>query len=281
MSGEVDLAHELVPRGGGPRIGPAPFEHEHRYGPRVHLVSSPYLRSALVRLGSPETELSEVLRLLRTVYEVLLVTASCELPEVHVEAATRMAAKHPRAGVYRGPALDPATQVIVVDVIRAGIVPSQTCFERLLDVLPGEHVRLDHLNLARIAGPSGHVDRVDLSGSKVGGPVDGALLVLPDPMGATGATTCRVIEHYLEHHGRPRKILCLPTIATPEYLRRVLGAFPELVVYAARLDRGLSTPDVLATVPGTHWDRERGLDDNDYIVPGAGGLGEFLNNAWV
>lgn len=283
MSREVDLEHEheLVPRGSGPRRASALFELEHRYGPRVHLVSTPYLRSALARLSSPGTELADVLRILRTVYETLLILASRELPEVRTEVPTRMATRHPEAGLWRGSVLDPATQVVIVDVIRAGIVPSQTCFERLLDVLPNENVRLDHLNLARVAGPSGHVDHVDLSGSKIGGSVEGALLLLPDPMGATGATTVRVIEHYLAQHGRPYKILCLPTIATPEYLRRVLGAFPELVVYAARLDRGLSPADVLETPPGTHWERERGLDDHDYIVPGAGGLGEVLNNSWV
>ncbi|MGH7280580.1 MAG: uracil phosphoribosyltransferase, partial [Polyangiaceae bacterium] len=39
--------------------------------------------------------------------------------------------------------------------------------------------------------------------------------------------------------------------------------------------------DVLATVPGTRWEEERGLDEHQYIVPGAGGVGEILNNAWV
>jgi uracil phosphoribosyltransferase len=38
---------------------------------------------------------------------------------------------------------------------------------------------------------------------------------------------------------------------------------------------------VLSTVPGTFWDEERGLDERHYIVPGAGGVGEILNNAWV
>jgi hypothetical protein len=38
---------------------------------------------------------------------------------------------------------------------------------------------------------------------------------------------------------------------------------------------------VLATVPGTHWAEEKGLDEHQYIVPGAGGVGEILNNAWV
>ena len=68
---------------------------------------------------------------------------------------------------------------------------------------------------------------------------------------------------------------------TPEYLRNVLRSHPETIVYAFRVDRGTSPPVVLATVPGTRWDDERGLDDHQYIVPGAGGIGEILNNAWV
>ena len=77
------------------------------------------------------------------------------------------------------------------------------------------------------------------------------------------------------------KTVAMPMIATPEYLRAVLDAEPDLVVYAARVDRGLSPPDVLAAMPGEHWERERGLDEHGYIVPGAGGMGEVLNNAWV
>ncbi len=38
---------------------------------------------------------------------------------------------------------------------------------------------------------------------------------------------------------------------------------------------------ILRGVPGTFWDDEKGLNDHDYIVPGAGGLGEVMNNAWV
>ena len=38
---------------------------------------------------------------------------------------------------------------------------------------------------------------------------------------------------------------------------------------------------VLRTVPGTFWEREKGIDDRGYIVPGAGGLGEVINNSWV
>lgn len=70
-------------------------------------------------------------------------------------------------------------------------------------------------------------------------------------------------------------------IVTPEYLRHVTTHHPEVSVYALRLDRGLSSPEVLATTPGTHWERERGLTEHHYIVPGGGGLGEVHNNSFV
>ncbi len=37
----------------------------------------------------------------------------------------------------------------------------------------------------------------------------------------------------------------------------------------------------LAAAPGEFADEERGLNDVQYIVPGAGGMGELLTNSWV
>ena len=268
-------------RPAGPSPAGAGWEIAHGYGPRVHILDNAHLLTLLARLCSPEVRHPELLHLLRTIYQVMLsAVASREFPRRAVEVPTRMAERHPRHGVYRGTALDPATRAVIADVIRAGIAPAQICFETLTTTLPPENVRLDHLTLARRADASGHVVGVDLSGSKIGGSVDGAILLLPDPMGATGATTLRALRHYREHHGKPARIVAMPMIATPEYLRAVLDAFDELVVYAVRLDRGLSPPDVLALPPGAEWARERGLDDHEYIVPGAGGMGEVLNNSW-
>ncbi len=260
---------------------PGGWELEHRYGERVHVLDNVYLLSALARIGSPKVAHRDLMALLRSVYQTLLMTAcGRELERIRTESPTRMAAAHAAQGIYRGPVFDPAAQVVVVDIIRAGIVPSQVCFELLTAVLSEKNVRLDHLNMARQSDAQGHVTGVDLSGSKIGGSIEGAYLILPDPMGATGRTTIRALHHYLEKYGKPRKIIALPMIATPEYLRAVLEEFPDIVVYTARLDRGMSDQDVLATVPGTLWDRERGLDEKSYIVPGAGGMGEVINNSW-
>jgi uracil phosphoribosyltransferase len=267
-------------RGRAARTASSGWELEHRYGDRVHILDNVYLLSALARIGSPEVAHRDLMALLRSVYQTLLMVAcGRELPRVDVEVPTRMGELHPERGVYRGPVFDPHVRVVVVDVIRAGIVPSQVCFELLTSILPAERVRHDHLTMARLASPDGRVTGVDLSGSKIGGSVEGSILLLPDPMGATGKTTERALRHYAESFGRASKVIALPMIATPEYLRTVLE-FENLVVYTARLDRGMSPPDVLASVPGTHWERERGLNDRSYIVPGAGGMGEVINNAW-
>src|SRR5205807_8396311 len=118
--------------------------------------------------------------------------------------------------------------------------------------------------------------------SKIGGPVDGAVLLIPDPMGATGATISKVVEQYpIATYGKPLKVVAVHLIVTPEYLRHVQSKHPHVVVYALRLDRGLSSPDVLATVPGERWADEKGLTDHHYIVPGGGGLGEIMNNSFV
>jgi uracil phosphoribosyltransferase len=257
------------------------WELPHRYGGRVHVLDNVYLLSALARMGSPNVAHRDLMALLRSVYQTLLMTAcGRELPRIAAEVPTRMAQSHPARGVYRGPVFDAALQVVVVDIIRAGIVPSQVCFELLTAVLSETCVRLDHLNMARQSDEHGHVTGVDLSGSKIGGRVDGSYLLLPDPMGATGRTTIRALQHYLASYGRPKKIIALPMIVTPEYLRAVLEEFPDIVVYTARLDRGMSDPEVLETLPGTYWDREKGLDEKSYIVPGAGGMGEVINNSW-
>lgn len=268
-------------RADAPHPAQRSWELSHRYGDRVHILDDLYLLSALARLGSPTTPRSAVLELLRSAYQTLFTSAaSREFASRASEVPTRMAAAHPAQGVYRGPVFDPSVDLVIVDILRAGIVPAQVCFELATAVLPEERVRLDHLTLARQSDAAGHVTGAELSSSKIGGSIAGAILVLPDPMGATGATTLRALRHYRAHFGEPAKILALTMIATPEYLRAVLEEFQNLVVYTARLDRGMSDPDVLASALGTYWDRERGLDDKGYIVPGAGGMGEVLNNSW-
>ena len=101
-------------------------------------------------------------------------------------------------------------------------------------------------------------------------------------MGGHGTSLGGVIRHYQDaDEGAPRKVVAVHLIVTPEYLARMARDFPSVEIYAIRLDRGLSCPEVLQTRPGERWSEESGLNERQYIVPGAGGVGEVLNNAWV
>ena len=153
---------------------------------------------------------------------------------------------------------------------------------QLLELLPDEAIRVDHIYMQRITDETGHVAGVETAGSKIGGSVDGATVIIPDPMAATGSSMAEVIDLYARRlDGTPAKIIVCHLIVTPEYLRKIQSLPHHVTVCAMRVDRGLSDPDVLASVPGTYWERVHGLDDHDYIVPGAGGLGELINNAFV
>lgn len=265
-------------------IIPAPARStsvSHAYGPRVEIVSDAWTSSALSKLSSPEVSHTELVALVKAVTARLASVAFSYLPSAPAATVTRMAEKHgTEVGTWRGTALDPSSSIVVVDVIRGGMIPSQVVFELLTLVLPIDTLRLDHLNMERVAGPAGGVERVDLSGSKVGGSIQDATLILPDPMGATGSTMVRALQHLMEKYGRPAKILMLPLIATPEFLRTVLDFDESVHVVAGRVDRGMSPADVLQTPLGSRWAEESGLDQDAYIVPGAGGVGELLNNSY-
>jgi uracil phosphoribosyltransferase len=189
---------------------------------------------------------------------------------------------HTPHGVWRGEAIRGDTQAVVVALARAGLWPSQVTYDFLNQVLRPDGVRQDHLSLGRQTDDKGRVTGAALGSAKIGGPIDGRVLLIPDPMGATGSTVSTVIAHYdSQVHGKALKIIALHLIVTPEYLRHVRAHHPDVVVYALRLDRGLSPQDVLQAVPGARWEEERGLNDHHYIVPGGGGLGEVMNNSYV
>jgi uracil phosphoribosyltransferase len=122
----------------------------------------------------------------------------------------------------------------------------------------------------------------NIGGSKIGGDVDNAMVLFPDPMGATGSSLSTAINMYKKKvPGKIRKVICVNLIVTPEFIKRLTTDHPDAILFALRLDRGLSPPEVLTTAPGELWEKERGLDDRQYIVPGGGGMGEVMNNAYV
>ena len=259
-----------------------PSEIAHKYGPNVHLLDDPLALTQLARLCARETVQPQVGRLVRVLYERLSeVVLAAEFPRARLDVPTRMVVHAPEA-VYRGVGIAPATKAVTVGIARAGTMPSQVVYELLNEVLDPQGVRQDHLFMSRATDAAGRVVGATWHDAKIGRDVEGRILLFPDPMGATGSSMISAITHYrTKLDGVPLRCITMHLIVTPEYVKNVLAAHPETIIYALRLDRGLSPPEVLSTVPGTRWDEERGLDEHQYIVPGAGGVGEILNNAWV
>ncbi|HUB08022.1 MAG TPA: uracil phosphoribosyltransferase [Myxococcales bacterium] len=257
-------------------------ELEHRYGANVHILSNPFLLTLLASLCAKETIQPAINDLVVRIYEDLVKTViNMELPRKQAAVPTRMIDVHP-LGVFQGQVIDRAVRAVTVNIARAGTLPSQVTYDLLNHLLDPALVRQDHLIMARQVDEKHQVVGSQIFGSKIGGDVDDVFLLFPDPMGATGGSMAEAIQWYKDRvPGRPRRIVTMNLIVTPEYLRRLRDRHPEVVVYAVRLDRGLSPAEVFSTVPGTKWELERGLDDRQYIVPGGGGFGEIMNNAYV
>jgi uracil phosphoribosyltransferase len=257
-------------------------EIEHKYGSNVHLLDDPVCWTQLARLCARDTLQPEVGQLVRSLYQRLAqVVLASEFPRERVAVPTRMVIKSPEA-VYRGIALDASTKCVTVGIARAGTMPSQIVYDLLNEVLDPAGVRQDHLFMSRATDADGKVIGATWHDAKIGRDVEGRILLVPDPMGATGSSINSALSHYKTRlEGTPKVAITMHLIVTPEFIRNVLKEHPETQIYALRLDRGLSPPKILSSVPGTFWDDERGLDEHQYIVPGAGGVGEILNNAWV
>lgn len=258
-----------------------PSEMKHLYGPNVHLLSSPLMLSLLSKLGHPGTHQPQINELVEMLYSYLVDNAIDQLfPRKLASVETRMKASHPEAS-YEGEIIDSEIPCVTVDLARAGTFPSHLCYNKLNYLMNPELVRQDHFYVARHTNKEGQVTGVDVSGSKIGGGIEKAIVLFPDPMGATGRTIVEVYDHYKRSvGGTPLMMIAMHLIITPEYLERVTKDCPDLHIFALRLDRGLSSSEVLKEVPGKNWKDEKGLNEHQYIVPGAGGLGEVLNNSY-
>jgi uracil phosphoribosyltransferase len=261
---------------------PRPPEIVHRYGEGVHVLDDPLALTLLAMLCSNDTVQPKINRLVAALYRQMVTTViAAEMPTKRVHVPTRMIEHTPRA-VWQGEIVDPHVRVTVVCVARAGIFPSQVCYDLLNEILDPSSVRQDHMLVNRTTDPEGHINGAAIQGAKIGGSVEGVTMLIPDPMGATGTTIESVLEHYQKNvSGKPARVIALNLIITPEYIRRIRAEWPETIIYAYRVDRGLSSDEVLAAVPGELEGRERGLNEMGYIVPGGGGFGEIMNNAFV
>lgn len=89
---------------------------------------------------------------------------------------------------------------------------------------------------------------------KLPNPIEERLIIVTDPMLATGGSAIDAITQIKEHGGRNIKFMCI--IAAPEGLEKLHNAHPDIQIYVGHLD--------------DH------LNENAYIVPGLGDAGDRI-----
>lgn len=260
------------------------FDHDelqHHYGDNVHILVDPVSLGQLADLCTENCVQPAINNLVRELYQFLIRSlVRREFPIEDIRIDTRMA-KVSDCAVWAGRVTKKKTKTITVNIMRAGALPSQVSFDFFNRILDPQFVRQDHVVMSRVVDATLKVTGAEMLGSKIGGDIDNAMLLFPDPMGATGSSTSKIISYYKESvQGKPSAIFAVHLIVTPEYLRRMTREHPDVKIYALRVDRGASTERVLQEMPGRFWEEESGLTNKHYIVPGAGGLGEIINNSF-
>lgn len=256
-------------------------ELEHHYSKKVHILTDPVSLGQLSDLCQSTTIQPAINNLVRELYQLLIRNVvRREFPLECISVKTRMASLSEN-GTWTGVVTKKQTKTVTVNVMRAGALPSQVSFDFFNRLLDPRFIRQDHVVMSRTTDAEERVVGAQMQGSKIGGDVDEAMLLFPDPMGATGSSISKIISYYKSQvRGKPKGIFALHLIVTPEYLRRMTNDHPDVKIYALRLDRGASPDHVLKEPPGLLWDEERGLTDKHYIVPGGGGFGEIINNSY-
>lgn len=250
---------------------------EHNLGDNVYIVDDLYSFSLLAKLSQEETQQPFVNIILKELYQVLLThTVSTFFPKKIQTFKTRMFKEHEK-GTFEAKVIDNNTNVLVCDVARAGMIPAQLCFDKLNLYLNPNNVIFDHIMASRDISLSDSSINTVLAGMKITDNFSDGIILIPDPMGASGTSINKVINLYKEKH-KNIKVIVMHLIITPEYVRRINSLHKDVEIIALRYDRGLSSDKILKSKIGEFFDEEKSLTETKYILPGAGGLGEVINN---
>ncbi len=205
-------------------------------GSRVHVVSNPYLLEILTKLRSVDTPCHVFRQLLEEAGYLLGVEASKSMGARSVKVKTPL-------GVEADGIVVDRSGLVVLAVVRAAI-PMAMGFIR------AHPTAMLGFAVAR---------RVE-EGERVYAVLDyfkapcGRVLVVVDPMIATGSTISLVLRRYVEECGRPEKTIVVGIIGTMYGVQKILEVDPRTEFY------------LLAVDPK--------LNDKWFIVPGLGDAGD-------
>lgn len=201
------------------------------------VVSHPLVQHKLTLMRSKETPVAEFRRLLKEISMLLGYEATRDL------AVTYKTIETPVTTMNDAPVLD-GKKLVLVGILRAG----QGILDGMLEIVPS--ARVGHIGLYRNHETLMAVEYF----YKVPAKLEDRTVLVCDPMLATGNSAVSALDRIKRSKPGRIKFVCL--LASPEGLKTLHDAHPDVPVVTAAVD-------------------ER-LNEKGYIVPGLGDAGDRL-----
>ena len=203
---------------------------------QVHVMDHPLIVHKLSLMRDKYTGSKEFREAVEEISSLLCYEATRDLPLKEVEIETPIA--HAKVRYISG------KKLAVVCILRAGL----GMVDGILDLIPS--AKIGHIGLYR--DPETHEPHEYYC--KLPDPIDQRLIVVVDPMLATGGSAVAAVDYIKKHGGK--NIKCMFVIAAPEGVKRLHEAHPDVQIYIGQLDRE--------------------LNDHAYICPGLGDAGDRI-----
>lgn len=202
----------------------------------VHIMDHPLIRHKISRLRDESTGTNEFRKLTEEIAMLMGYEALRDLPLETVEVKTPI--ETCMTQVVSGKKLS------IVPVLRAGL----GMVNGITALVPA--AKIGHIGLYR--DPQTHEPHEYYC--KLPEPIGERMIILLDPMLATGGSACAAVDYIKAHGGK--QIKCMFIIAAPEGLEKLRKKHPDVQIYIGCLDRE--------------------LNEDAYICPGLGDAGDRI-----
>ena len=202
----------------------------------VYINHHPLVQHKITRLRDKATGTNEFRSLVEEIGMLMGYEALSDLPTEEIEIETPLE-------VTLSPVIA-GRKLAVVPILRAGL----GMVSGIQALVPT--AKVGHIGLYR--DPETH-EPVEYY-CKLPDPIDQRVIVVTDPMLATGGSACDALKLIKQHGGKKIKFMCI--IAAPEGLERLKAEHPDVQIYVGHLDRQ--------------------LNDHAYILPGLGDAGDRI-----
>lgn len=208
------------------------FYHEKN----ITIFNHPLIQHKISSLRNKETGTNEFRKLVGEIATLEGFEALSDLPTELKEVETPI--EKCMTPVLRG------KKPAIVPILRAGL----GMVDGLLTLIPA--AKVGHIGMYRNEETHEPVEYY----CKLPSPIEERLIIVTDPMLATGGSACDAISQIKKYGGKNIKFMCI--IAAPEGLERLHREHPDVQIYVGALDRQ--------------------LNENAYICPGLGDAGDRI-----